>query len=293
MFDINNPSIFKDYYRIIENEIKISRDIYTAPKDLDTKELLGLVLQIQSVVDSAMVLRCCATRYGLTKDKIAFESISAHTNLVQMIVDRVLSYRYGSNFNKTEDGFTYRELMEVIRRHDLPENVTGDIPDDGARDENAKLQVEHKYLKTFAKNSPSREHDFEKNIQKLQYNMEIKHGFSGKLLYLADKVAATLTVLSYDQKGYSPMLPDKIKDLSEKDAKVMSICDEKIPISTPFHGKATLYRASEMWTIDYLKIRKLYKYDVTGLITAILVMYTLVVRGKWYKWREKDYETNV
>lgn len=49
------------------------------------------------------------------------------------------------------------------------------------------------------------------------------------------------------------------------------------------------YKASEMWTIDYLKIRKIVDLDTSFFFTAIVVMATLLVNKKWYDWREKDY----
>ena len=53
--------------------------------------------------------------------------------------------------------------------------------------------------------------------------------------------------------------------------------------------KSGFYKASEMWTIDHLKIRELIRLDDDGFFTALIVMYTLMVNGKWYSWREKDY----
>ena len=48
-------------------------------------------------------------------------------------------------------------------------------------------------------------------------------------------------------------------------------------------------RASEMWTIDYLKLRRRIQFDDSGFFTSILVMYTLMVNKTWYNWRERDY----
>lgn len=279
--------LFDEYNKILENEAKLSGS--TAIHAIDPQEILGLVTQIQSVVESSTVPRCCVTRYILSHDKIVYESTSAHTNLVQMIVDRVLAYEYGPYFDKTIDGFTYREIMETIRRHDLPENYTGDIPDDGARNEEEKNMVEQSYLRLFAKGSPSREADFEEKVCMLQLDMTHKIGFCGELLYLADKISAVFTTLGYDEKGISPMLSNHAENLSEKDRLAMSICEDKTIYESRV-GDGVFCKASEMWTIDYFRTRELYKYDSTGLITALLVMYTLVVRGKWYEWREEDYK---
>lgn len=279
---MNILDIYATYYHVIAREGRLSREFQTCPPTAE--EILNLTDQIKCIVESATVLRACATLGGLTKDEIAYESVSAHTNLVSALVDRVLSYEYGPYFDKTEDGFTYREIMEVIRRHDLSENVTGDTPDNGTRDEEAKLSTEHLYLRTFAKQSPSREADFEKHIKQLQYNMEAKCGFTGKLLYAADKVAATLMALCYDSKGMSPGLDSCQPRLSDKELFEMKICEQKVP------GRAdTFYKDSEMWAIDYFEGRKLYQYDTTGLLSAIFIMYIITTNGKWYNWREESY----
>ena len=280
---IEKTFIYEKFYHVLDRESRLSKRFN--PCLASAEEILGITEQIRCVAQSATVLRACATHHGLTKDKIAYESVSAHTNLVSAIVDRVLSYEYGPDFEKTEDGFNYREIMEVIRRHDLAENTTGDIPDNGARDEQAKLNDERRYLRLFAEQSPSRESDFEKRIKNLQNNMQKKCGFTGKLLYVADKIAATLMVLYYDSIDLPPVLDSCKPGLSDKELAEMKICKQKVP------GRAdTFYKASEMWAIDYFKIRKLYEYDTTGLVTAILIMSTIITNGKWYEWREEDYE---
>ena len=44
-----------------------------------------------------------------------------------------------------------------------------------------------------------------------------------------------------------------------------------------------------MWAVDFFKMRKFNELDGSGFFTAIIVMYTLIVKGHWYTWREKDY----
>jgi hypothetical protein len=48
--------------------------------------------------------------------------------------------------------------------------------------------------------------------------------------------------------------------------------------------------AFEMWTADFLAIRRLMDYDDYGYFTGLLIAYTLACRGEWYTWREKDYK---
>ena len=48
-------------------------------------------------------------------------------------------------------------------------------------------------------------------------------------------------------------------------------------------------RASEMWTISFFKLKNNILFDRTGYFTALIVMMTLDVNGKWYDWRTKEY----
>lgn len=288
--DITTTKLFNEFYRIIANEKYASNGVVTMP-NCPAPEVLGIVQQLECVIKSSFVPRCCTTRYGHFPPKqLAPESVSAHTNLMQVIIDRVLSYEYGPYFEKTEDGFVYREIMEVARRHDLPENAIGDIADNGNRNDKELARAERAYLRAFAQASPSREAVFEDRVRQLQCNMDEKRGFSGRLLYAADKVSAILVTLGYDAEDQPPTMTTNFEDASAKETKSMALCEFRTQ-KTGKIGEYEICKASEMWTIDYFKIRKLYQYDDTGLITAILVMYSLVVNGKWYAWREADYES--
>lgn len=293
MFTISSANIeltklFEEYNRIIQNEELISDGHFIAPI-CSAKEVLGIVQQLECVVTSGFVMRCCKTRYGdFSPGTLCPESVSAHTNLLQFIVDRVLFCHFGPYFEKAPDGFTYREIMEVARRHDLPENVIGDIADNGNRDDEGLLKTESVYLNQFARASAAREKKFEDKVRQLQFNMNSKRNFSGRLLYAADKASAILTTLGYDSMGAPCIMSTAFAGASAKEAKAMSLCEFRTERTDKF-GNYQLCRASEMWTIDYFKIRKLYQYDDTGIITAILIIESLIVNGKWYDWREKDY----
>ena len=283
--------LFDEYNRIIALEESTSNGAYTAPT-CGPDYILGLAEQLESIVRSGMVPRCCATRYGPLKNPrdIAYESVSAHTNLVKAIVDRVLAYRYGSYFYSTGDRFCYREIMAVIERHDLPENLIGDIADNGKRPDKSLAEIEHIFLREYSRSSPSSETDFEKRVHDLQVNYEEKRGFSGRLIFAADKVAAILVTLGYDAIGFPPKMSTAFAGASEREKSAMKLCDFRVKSRNAF-GDYEICRASEMWTIDFLKYRELYQYDDTGLITAILVMETLIVNERWYSWREKDYQS--
>lgn len=277
------PAVARQYYSIMAEEANLSSHLWDIP---EAKEMWNAALQIAEYATASTVLRSYNWNYGLAdaSARTTFESDGGHTNLMSAIVDRVLSYRYGPNLRYTEDGYTYREVMEAVRRHDLPENKTGDTPDNGARDENAKIEAEHVYQLRFSQLSPSRELESEKRILRLLTEMESKASPTGKLLYTADKISAVIAVLFCDSLGNYPVKQIIDDDLTPHDIKAMRSCDIEIRYHT--------YLASEMWTIDYFRTRRLVRYDDTGFITALLVMYTLQTHGHWYTWREQEYSDN-
>ena len=234
-------SLHKEYERIMQRESKIAGKNWIIPP---VREVFKTNKQIGQIVESSSVLRSYNNRYGLTRDKCAYESVAAHTNLCMTILDRCLSYMYGPDMD-LPDVYTYRELMEALRRHDLPENIIGDIPDNGEAENSGKRATEITYFNAFASYSPLREHFFEENVNRLL-----------------------------------PLMHPKSRKISGRDFAEMQICDDKV------NG---CYRASEMWAIDYFKMRELEQYDDTGYFTALIVAYTLAVNGRWYIWRDHDY----
>lgn len=277
MFDF----ITQKYQRIMSEENHISRQSWHVPS---AKEMYNTTTQIAEFAENGTVLRSYNRKYGnLTDDIIAFESDGAHVNLMAAMVDRAFSWYYGPSALYTDDGYSYREVMEAIRRHDLPENITGDIPDDGNRDEAAKLSAEETYHQEFSAKSPNRELEFERKVHRLLEEMVGKTSPTGKLIYVADKVSAIVMTLFYDSIRRPPLRRTTDHNIVERDYQEMAICDFNI-------GNA--YYASEMWTIDYFKMRHIISYDDTGYFTALLVMYTLRTKMRWYRWREADYSSD-
>ena len=276
------PAIARQYDIIMAEEAKLHGNDWDI---VDAKEIWAAALQILEYAKASTVLRSYNWNYGLTdpEARTTLESDGGHTNLMSAIVDHALTYRYGPYLRFTEDGYTYREVMEAVRRHDLPENETGDIPDDGARDEEAKIKADTEYQLKFSQLSPSRERESEKRIRGLLAEMDGRSSPTGKLLYLADKVSAVIAVLACDAFGQYPAKHITTDDLTNRDIAEMRLCDTEIA----YHA----YLASEMWTIDYFKARRLVKYDEIGFFTALIVMFTLQIHGRWYYWREADYSS--
>lgn len=272
------------YSKIMAAETKLARDRDDYWEYPIAEEMYGVARQILEFAKAGTVPRSYVSRYGLTRDRgktIAYESDGAHTNLMSAIVDRALRFRYGILPQFTEDGHAYHSVMEAVRRHDLPENDTGDIPDDGNRDEEAKIRAEREFQAEFAGYSANQETRTDRGVAHLLHEMEGRTSPTGKLLYLADKVSAVIIVLTYDQLGRPPLRRLTDSYLTDRDRQEIALCD------SAFGGDA--YLASEMWTIDYFQGRSLVEYDDTGWFTALVVAATLLVRQDWYRWREEHY----
>lgn len=281
----NIVDLFSEYNRIVSHEINFRRDRKKTP-NLSAEEIYRLTLQLAEIAKSSLLPRSYIENYGLNAGSTAFESVGAHTNLVMALADRALSFYYGSDFgnggeyNITKDGYSYREIMETIRIHDLPENKIGDWPDNGSTDKKEKSALEQEYLEDFSEKYPIWDSCLKRHTLRLFGLMESPYSPTGRLIYLADKTAALLMALCYDSVGQPPMIHGNSPDLSERDCREIAMCDFR---------ENNFFKASEMWAIDFLHIRQFNRLDDSCFFTAILVMYTLLVNGKWYSWREDDY----
>ena len=248
----------------------------------NANDFFNITSQILELGYLALVPRIYITRYNMAKDYPAFESVGAHTLLVETMVDRALAFKYDPGFKRTSDRFKYREIMEAIRRHDLPELIISDQPDNGTRDDKKLAKDEHRYWRFFSKLSPKREMDFEKKVNSLLLNMQNRHSITGRMLYVADKASLIIMALCCDHKKVAPVMHLNDPTASTNKITDMHTCDHC--------NKNGYFNGSEMWTVNFLKTRKLYQYDDSGFFTALIVMATLATHdNKWYRWRERDY----
>ncbi|MBR3252468.1 HD domain-containing protein [Candidatus Saccharibacteria bacterium] len=294
MTKILTTDVFDDFRKVVKKEIKIRPGHNPKQGFCEGKHILNLASEffnmatrIFEIARSSSVPRSYNVSYNLSKDDFFYESVSAHTNLVSMITTLALDFCYGygfGGFNKnwpeTADGYSYRDVMEVVRLHDIAENETGDLPDNGSRDEEEKDRQELRYLKEYLEVYSEKDKDLRINILRLFREMQNQTSSTGKLLYLSDKVAALIITLCLDHLDHSPMILEDSPYASERDRAEMEKCDFAM-------GHA--YKASEMWAIDFFQMRNIVKYDENFFFTALIVMSTLMVNGKWYSWREADY----
>lgn len=248
-------------------------------------EAYSIVYQLEQIIRSSFVLRA-NSKSPYRNGHLAFipETVSTHTSIMLKLVDAYLNFTYGPELDRSiiPGGYSYREVMEAITRHDLPENKTGDTPDNNNRNEVEKNRTEAEWWKNYSKYSPKNQEDFDKRVNKLLGEMVNKSSTMGRALFVADKVSAILSSLYLDKYDENPpRMNPRSYQICEHDLREIRVCERRI-------GKG-ICRASEMWTVDYLKLRQRVKYDDSGFFTAILVMYTLVVNQTWYTWRECDY----
>lgn len=273
-------TILKDYDQIMQNEAKLSNKSWSL-SNLELEKMYGITVQLLETVLSSRVLRSFYPVYDLSEDEFAKESVGAHTNLMVTLADRAFSAEYSRNPRVVPLERNYRALMEAARRHDLPENVIGDIPDNGNRDDKKKALEEAKYFEEYSELTVDYDKAFEEKVNELLISMAKKDTKEGRLLYMSDKTAAILIVLAEDLAGNSPKMYWKSPKASENDRKNMEYCD--------YHENGS-FKASEMWTVSFFVTREMSKFDDTGFFTAIIVIATLLVNHKWYDWRKNQYK---
>ncbi|MBR3132276.1 HD domain-containing protein [Candidatus Saccharibacteria bacterium] len=269
----------KELYReIIEAEWKLSgRDSWDENiKNAD--EIANITKQIMEYATQSLVLRVYTRDYNLTGDFAAYESVSAHVNLLKYVLECALRFKYRGK--KPSEIPFYNEILEAAGWHDLPENVIGDIPDNKIQSDDSKYQKEVAYWKKFSDLSPEYDRSFNQKVNQLLNEMRTEKTPQGRLLRVADKTVAVLIVLCYDFNHFMPSISKDSEKASKLNHKGMHICGR-------FRQRD--FHASELWTVDYLILRRFDLLDDTGFFTAILIMATLLVNGGWYEWRTKSY----
>lgn len=276
---IYTESLREKYDQIMSAETNLAHRMWNhAWHCPDAEEMYDTAIQILDAARLSFVPRSYNKRYGLSRSKIVLESVSAHTYLALSIFNAWYNCEEGPyrNLSKRYD------CEEALRRHDLPETVTGDTPDAGERDESAKVALERSYFRVYSNLSPDRNHDIDKAVNALLCDMEEHSSHLGRSIYTADKASALIITLACDKMGIPPTMKPNYRHASIRDRLEMELCDYRL-------GRACY--ASEMWAIDYFHARHLIQYDDKGYYTALIVMCTLLVNGgEWYSWRKAEYE---
>ena len=290
---LDTKTIFSKYGQIMSSERKIRPVIHMGniimrPKNLDKlkvpAEIFAIAERIYCNAGLNFVPRSYNGSYGLSKTEITYESVGAHTNLVGAIAEEAMDFFYGHGFGYTErtiDGYLYQDVIDAIHAHDLAELKYGDLADNGSHDKDSKFESELLYLQKYLETYPMAVRHEKTAILKLFKEMETQSSHTGKVIYLADKAAALIATLYLDSIKCSPMIRMSSSYASDRDKSEMRSCDRS------YDGA---YKASEMWAVDYFVERKIVDIDESLFFTALIVMMTLIVNGRWYNWREKFYQ---
>ena len=219
---------------------------------VSAEALYGTMLQLSQIAYSTLVSRSYNLRYHLTSCPVTFESVASHSFLVENMMDSALSFLYGPNFTQTTDGFTYREIMQAIRRHD---------------------------------HSPSRECKTEQNVKYLLEDSRSNFSTTtGRQIHAADKASAIFAALCFEEKGFTPWMVEDDKLASARETNIMKKCSrgkfDHLTVVWLLEARYQRY-ASEMWTIDFFD-REFHKMDYGHYFTALIIMKTIAVTGKWY-----------
>ena len=277
--------MFREYSRIMEAESAYNpacKKLSTYASDIyrDSKYLA-------EIARSCLLPRGWCANFGLGgSENFVNESVGAHTYLMSTLVDLFLRSEAGRDFIRdgfTEDSYAYQEIMEAIRLHDLPENAIGDWLDNSTRDEAKKMALEDDWYTAFRDSYDYCQRGLYDEAVKILTDMRNKDHPTGRLLFAADKYSLIIATLTCDWLGHSPSMKKDSPEAAGRDHEEMDYCD---------HREDGVFSASEMFTIDILRLRKLYQFDDTSYFTAILVMFTLMTKGRWYDWRNKNYETD-
>ena len=276
------------YGSIIGKELRLKASQHTRNViDIDSffilqfsgEQIRSTSLRLLEIAKNSTVLRCGNVLGHLTNDTIAYESDGAHTNLVRAMVKYAMDFIYGWGANSPN--YYREEIDEAALIHDLPENDTGDVPDNRTRDEASKQKVEETFIEEFMKQAKPRKPMHAHKVRKLLQQMQDKSTTEGRILYTADKLSAVIMMLALDHLGLYPYAFPGEKSISKISDEEFSFCTKRTD------GSVLL---SDVWTIDFLHGRKLNQYDDYSFFTAILIMTTLLVKGEWYDWRYKQYK---
>lgn len=274
-------AIYSDFVRIMQQETSMQPQFIQnkySQSLFEPSYFINVARRVLEIAKNGTISRCGNYVGHLSISDSTYESDGSHTNLMRALVNYAFDYIYGWDISPPT--YNRREIDEAVLLHDLPENETGDTPDNGSRDETAKMQHDKTYYEDFLHMYAPYESNSCFYISKLLQEMEDKSTEEGRILYVADKLSAIIMMLAYDELGLYPHAFPDDEFISDINRAEMNLCEMR-------HNDG--YLLSELWTVDFLYARELAKFDDSGFFLAILVMTTLLVHGKWYHWREGQY----
>lgn len=171
----------------------------------------------------------------------------------------------------------FPNLVTMACEHELGENPTGDIPDDGTRNNAQKDADESAYIcnflaMTFGENSAYYKIDSSLFSQTVE-----KDTFFGMLFYLFDKCEAVLRNLCFEAEGRPGSLLYKKEHtgLGAKDASDMEITGTDL--------------TADNWLCGLLLNEDVRKFEATKTFIGIIQTAAIIVRGQRMEWVDQNF----
>jgi len=164
--------------------------------------------------------------------------------------------------------YTLSLYMQTLLFHELGENESGDIPDDGQRDDAKKDKQEYQYISDYLEAWPTKRADL---IKAKVREMQNKSSVAGKLIYCVDKTEAILQNFIYEAQGRSGDAATK-----EKMFETFSERDQSELIAT------NSTKPADMWAYGFYDRYR--KYPMFDIFFDIIRAAALDVRGEDFTW---------
>lgn len=160
------------------------------------------------------------------------------------------------------------KVIQCLAVHELGENDTGDVPDDGTRDDAKKDADEFEYVREYLSHwgLDSMESANAQQILKVFREMQEKSTELGRFIYCVDKTEAILQNLIYETEGRTGSFEVKkkfVKEMSERDRMEVEATKSDKVADNWAYGFYIRYRNLEYFDIFFSIIRAAAK-DVRG-----------------------------
>ena len=163
------------------------------------------------------------------------------------------------------------DYLDMLRLHEMGENVLGDIPDNGNRDETAKDEAEFAYLSMYLKFYPEA---YRSKMLIIFKEMQTKATERGRTLYCIDKTEAILQNLIYERQGRGGDLNKRLTFITEPTTR------DKWEYEMTGSSKP-----ADMWSFAFFK--KCEDYEHIKVFRDIIVLAAREIRGELFNWLDK------
>lgn len=217
-----------------------------------------------------------ATKNGLNKITEPFfamrEQSDAEHVFGTMLLATLLSDYYPEQFPRADE----RDYLLTMLYHELGEVASGDVPDDGTRDNRSQDQKEFDFIRGFL----TSHYPTTAGAEKLAlYSAFLnKDSDIGRNAFLIDKVDAILFNLYLESCGRAGSINWRIKHFGSKPAKGRTLSDKECVEITGSDKPADVWLCALVYNSDAIK------YPTFSIFKEIIQSAAFVVRGETMRW---------